>query len=101
MQEWRTVFQRFFARPEGEEGAGRAGAEGAEGDPTEKFAEGEIDSMREQKLRELDEYRRQVALDQQQVRKSRAAALTHSRRQSTAAGGGSKRASAVRRSSVF
>lgn len=101
LQEWRTVFQRFFARPEGEEGAGRAGAEGAEGDPTEKFAEGEIDSMREQKLRELDEYRRQVALDQQQVRKSRAAALTHSRRQSTAAGGGSKRASAVRRSSVF
>ena len=95
--EWKVVFDRFFVR-EAESGRGREGKQGHNEDVSGKFEESEIDSMREQKLRELEEYRRQVQLEQHQT-KRRASSLT-TRKQSVSAGT-AKRGSAVRRSSVF
>lgn len=97
IDEWKVVFDRFFVR-EADSGRGREGKQGHNEDVSGKFEESEIDSMREQKLRELDEYRRQVQLEQHQT-KRRASSLT-TRKQSVSAGT-AKRGSAVRRSSVF
>ena len=62
------VFERFFAAPKGSsphKGGGHGGGEEGEAErDLSRFAEDEIDAMRDQKLRELEEYRRQVQLEQ-------------------------------------
>ncbi|QDZ22643.1 light intermediate chain of dynein [Chloropicon primus] len=98
IQEWKAVFQRFFTPQADEESENKPPQE--EGNPNSQFREDEIDAMREQKLRELEEYRRQVQLEQHQS-KRRSSTLSTTRRQSVSSGGGSKKASAVRRSSIF
>ena len=54
IDEWKVVFDRFFVR-EADSGRGREGKQGHNEDVSGKFEESEIDSMREQKLRELEE----------------------------------------------
>ena len=109
LQEWRTVFERYFTIPQDAKGEddGVSNITDTANGSGSKFAEDEIDAMREQKLRELEEYRRQVKLEQHQSKK-RASMLSSRARQSSQGGGDTqstigsvKRASSVRRSSVF
>lgn len=98
LQEWKLIFERFFTAPPG---ANEDGNQEESGD-TSKFEEDEIDAMREQKLRELEEYRRQVQLEQHQNKKR--ASMASTRKKSVSSGDPSskgKRSSAFRRSSVF